>query len=189
MTSMPRSRRASASLAALLIGLATSSGAQAKQSDRDLPVQVDHADHFDGFAKPNSVTTLRGAVRLSQGTLKISGNEAKVYVDADQAVSRVVITGTPAHIEQLDDSGNLMRGDATTLDYDNEKGVAVLTGNASVVQKGRGEAHGDKLTYDTKTSEMTGESGGSGQVHLIFQPKKRSPTPAAPAPAASTGKP
>lgn len=46
-----------------------------------------------------------------------------------------------------------------------------------MVQKGRGEAHGDKLTYDTKNSEMTGESGGNGQVHLIFQPKKK---PAAP---------
>ena len=85
MTSMPRSRRASASLAALLFGLAAAGGVQAKQSDRDLPVQVDHADSFDGFAKPNSVTTLRGNVRLSQGSLKINGNLAKVYVDADQA--------------------------------------------------------------------------------------------------------
>ena len=178
MTSMPRSRRASASLAALLFGLAAAGGVQAKQSDRDLPVQVDHADSFDGFAKPNSVTTLRGNVRLSQGSLKINGNLAKIYVDADQAVSRVVITGTPAHIEQLDDNGNLMKGDAATLDYDNVKGIAVLTGNASVVQKGRGEAHGDKLTYDTKTSEMTGESGGSSQVHLIFQPKKKAAAPA-----------
>ena len=70
------------------------------------------------------------------------------------------------------------KGDAATLDYDNVKGIAVLTGNASVVQKGRGEAHGDKLTYDTKTSEMTGESGGSSQVHLIFQPKKKAAAPA-----------
>lgn len=180
MTSTPRSRRASASFAALLIGVAAAGAAHAKQSDRDKPVEVEHADSFDGFNKPNSVTTLRGHVRISQGTMKISGDLAKVYVDADQAVSRVEITGTPAHIEQLDDNGNLVQGDASTLDYDNVKGIAVLTGNASVVQKGRGEAHGDKLTYDTKSSEITGESGGHGQVHLIFQPKKK---PAAPEPA------
>ena len=89
----------------------------------------------------------------------------------------MVITGNPAHIEQLDDNGNLMPGDAATLDYDNVKGIAVLTGNAVVNQKGRGEAHGDKLTYNTKTSQMTGESGGDGLVHMIFQPKNRSQRP------------
>lgn len=173
MTSKPRTRRVGASLAVLLLGLAAAAGVQAKQDDRDKPLEVEHADAFDGFNKPNSITTLRGHVRISQGTLKISGDVAKIHVDGDQAVSRVVITGTPAHIEQLDDNGNLMQGEASTLDYDNVKGVAVLSGNASVVQKGRGEAHGDTLTYDTRSSEMTGESGGNGQVHLIFQPKKR----------------
>ncbi len=43
----------------------------------------------------------------------------------------MVITGSPAHIEQLDDNGNLMQGNAATLDYDNIKQIAVLTGNAS----------------------------------------------------------
>jgi lipopolysaccharide export system protein LptA len=47
----------------------------------------------------------------------------------------------------------------------------VLHGNASITQKGRGEAHGDKLTYNTETSEMTGESGGDGMVHMTFKPK------------------
>jgi lipopolysaccharide export system protein LptA len=75
-----------------------------------------------------------------------------------------------------------MQGDAATLDYDNIKAIAVLTGNAVVRQQGRGEAHGDRLTYDTQTSEMTGESGGDGRVHMTFLPKTK-PANVKPAPA------
>jgi lipopolysaccharide export system protein LptA len=204
MTSMPRSRLASmrASGALLLLGLLVLAPASAKQSDRDMPMNIEHADSFNGFYAPNTVTTLRGHILITQGTMKITGDLAKIHVGADQQVNRIVITGTPAHIQQLDDNGNLMLGEAATLDYDNTKSIAVLTGHALVKQQGRGEAHGDKLTYNTQTSEMTGESNGTGGVHMIFQPKPRAasgtaspapgtsaPTPAAsaPAPAASAG--
>ena len=186
MTSMPRSRLASAraSCALALLGLLVLAPAQAKQTDRDQPMNVD-ASHFDGFQKPNSVSTLTGNVVIPQGALKPTGAQAKVYFDADTQISRVVITGSPAHLEQLDDNGNLMLGDAATLDYDNLNGIAVLSGKASVTQKGRGEAHGDRLTYNTETSQMTGESAGDGLVHMTFKPKPKPAGPAAPAPAKS----
>jgi lipopolysaccharide export system protein LptA len=187
MTSTPPSRRAKAGLEAvcLALGLLALAPASARQSDRSQPMQV-NASHFDGFQKPNSVTTLSGNVVITQGTLKATGNLAKVYFDADTQISRVVITASPAHIEQLDDSGNLMQGNAASIDYDNIHGIAVLSGNASVTQKGRGEAHGDKLTYNTQTSQMTGDSGGDGLVRMTFLPRPQPATPAAPAPAASS---
>jgi lipopolysaccharide export system protein LptA len=185
MTFMPPSRRASArfALAIAVLGLFAAQPALARKSDRQQEMQV-AAKHFDGFQKPNSVSTLTGNVVITQGTLKATGAQAKVYFDADTQISRVVITGSPAHLEQLDDSGNLILGDAATLDYDNLKGIAVLSGNASVTQKGRGDARGDRLTYNTETSQMTGESAGDGLVHMTFKPK---PQPAAaPAPATSS---
>ncbi|AGG90207.1 MULTISPECIES: lipopolysaccharide transport periplasmic protein LptA [Rhodanobacter] len=185
MTSMPPSRRASArfALAIAVLGLFAAQPALARKSDRQQEMQV-AAKHFDGFQKPNSVSTLTGNVVITQGTLKATGAQAKVYFDADTQISRVVITGSPAHLEQLDDSGNLILGDAATLDYDNLKGIAVLSGNASVTQKGRGDARGDRLTYNTETSQMTGESAGDGLVHMTFKPK---PQPAAaPVPATSS---
>jgi len=195
MTSMPPSRRVRPSAEALAkagllaLGLLALSPAFGKQTDRQQQMQVD-AKHFDGFQKPNSVSTLTGSVVITQGSLKASGAQAKVYFDANSQINRVVITGTPAHIQQLDDNGNLMQGDAATIDYQVDKDFAVLAGNASIRQKGRGEAHGDKLTYNTQTSEMTGESGGDGRVHMIFEPKTKpasgaAPAAAAPAPAAS----
>ncbi|WP_449423198.1 LptA/OstA family protein [Rhodanobacter lindaniclasticus] len=122
------------------------------------------------------------------GTLKITGDLAKIHVDANQQLSRIVVTGN-AHIQQLDDAGNLMSGDARTLDYDNIKGIATLKGQASVHQQGRGEAHGDTLTYDTQTSQMSGSSGNDGMVHMVFLPKPQpgaAPAPTTPPAAAST---
>ena len=146
-------------------------------------MNVEHADSFEGFNAPNSITTLHGHVVLSQGTLKITGDLAKIHFDVDQNVSRIEITGAPAHIQQLDDSGNLMTGDSAKLDYDNNHGIAVLTGNAVVKQQGRGEAHGDKLTYNTETAQMSGSSGSDGMVHMTFLPKPRSAPAQTPAPA------
>ncbi len=153
--------------------------ALAKQDDRNQPMNVVRADRSDGFNAPNSITTLTGNIVLTQGTMKVTGDLAKIYFDADQQVSRVVVTadkGKLAHIQQLNDNNELMTGDADKLDYDNINGIAVLTGNAVVHEQNHGEAHGDKLTYNTNTAYMTGDSASNGFVHMIFLPK---PKPAA----------
>jgi lipopolysaccharide export system protein LptA len=62
----------------------------------------------------------------------------------------------------------------------------VLTGNAVVKQQGRGEFHGDKLTYNTQTALITGEAGGDGLVHGVILPKAQ---PGAPAPAGQVASP
>lgn len=184
MTSTPRSRRISqgAKFALLVLGLIAVGPGFARSSDREQTMQVD-AQHFDGFQKPDSISTLTGKVSITQGTLKATGSMARVYFDGDSQISRVIITGNPAHIQQLDDKGNLMTGTADSIDYDNIKQIAVLSGHATVKQKGRGEANGDKLTYNTQTSQMTGESNGDGLVHMTFQPKPRVPAAKSPTPA------
>lgn len=191
MTSTARSCQASAALSLVLLaaGLLTAQPAQAAKSDRDKPAQI-AAKYFDGSRQDQGYIIYKTRVSIIQGTLKATGDYAKAYLDKDNNVTRVVLTGAPAHIQQLDDNGNLMEGNAATIDYDNVKGIAVLTGDAMVKQHGRGEAHGDKLTYNTGTSQMTGESNGDGLVHMIFQPRpKPAGTPPAAASDASTGAP
>ena len=143
------------------------------------------ATSTDGFNLPNTTTTLTGNVVAVQGTLKMTGAKALLTIDGDTQISHIHVTsdkGKLAHIEQIDDAGNLMTGDADVLDYDNINGIAVLTGHAVVHQQGRGESHGDKLTYNTQTQQMTGTSGNDGQVHMVILPKPQAPgaTPAAP---------
>ncbi|WP_458069760.1 lipopolysaccharide transport periplasmic protein LptA [Rhodanobacter sp. BL-MT-08] len=150
----------------------------ARQDDRQKPMNLD-AKSIDGFNTPNTVTTLTGNVTATQGTLKMTGAKGLVSIDANTQISHIHVIAGPgklAHIEQIDDAGNLMTGDADTLDYDNINGIAVLTGHAVVHQQGRGESHGDKLIYNTQTQQMTGTSGSDGQVHMVLLPK---PQPAA----------
>lgn len=189
MTAKGHSRHASAASrwrlpAVLAVSLMLPGIGLAKQSDRDQPMNYT-AVYTEAFQKPNSVSTLKGKVQITQGTMHLSGDLAKIYLDGDSQISRVVVTGRPAHIQQLDDSGNLMTGEAATLDYDNVHGIAVLTTDAVVKQQGRGQFSGDKLTYDTQTSQITGESNGQGLVHGTFLPKPHPLRPAA-APAATT---
>ena len=149
----------------------------ARQDDRNQPIHVVHADNFDGYNQPNTISTFKGSVLINQGTMKLTGDIAKIYTaKEDTSVDHIVVTGTPQkrpHIEQIDDNGNLMTGDADQLYYDNVNGVAILTGNAYVHQQNKGDARGAKLTYNTQTGYMVGESGGAGQVTMTFLPKQK----------------
>lgn len=171
-------------LAALGLGLASAFGiASAKQSDRSQPVQAS-AKSADATATPNGVSHLKGDVVITQGTLKITSDDATIHFDGQSQVKRVVLTGK-AHIQQMDDHGNLMSGDAERIDYDIPKGVAILEGHpARVKQAGRADISAEKLVYDTRTSQMSGNSQGDQRVHLTFKPQQQPAAPAsAPAPA------
>ncbi|SFW40060.1 lipopolysaccharide transport periplasmic protein LptA [Luteibacter sp. UNCMF366Tsu5.1] len=175
---------ANALLALLGVALAASSPVMAKQSDRDQPADVT-SKSFDGSQQPNGKVIWTGNVVLTQGTLKITGSKATGYLDSDNSIIRVVVDGSPATIHQLDDDNQPMDGKAANIDYKIDQDFAVLTGKAEVHQPVKGSAEGDKLTYNTKDSTMTGESNGGAPVHMTFQPKNKTPgaapaTPAAP---------
>jgi lipopolysaccharide export system protein LptA len=150
---------------------------------------------MDGYNEPNSISTFTGNVLITQGTMKMTGQLAKIFTaKEDTSVDHIIVTATPQkqpHIEQIDDNGNLMTGDADQLYYDNVNSVAILTGHAHVWQATKGESFGAKLTYNTQTGYMVGESGDEGPVHMTFLPKQKplppakhgapAPTPAKPA--------
>ncbi len=176
------SMRRAVLLAIACLGLAAASGgAAAKQGDRSQPVQAT-AKSADATATPNGVSHLKGDVVIIQGTLKITSENATIHFDAQSQVKRVVLTGK-AHIQQMDDNGNLMSGDADRIDYDIPKGIAILEGHpARVKQAGRGHASAEKLVYDTRNSTMSGQSQGDQRVHLTFKAQQQ-PAAAASAPA------
>ncbi|GGA49431.1 lipopolysaccharide transport periplasmic protein LptA [Dyella nitratireducens] len=186
---LPSKRRGSGSVfhpcVALLLLLPWA--AHAKTGDRNQPMNTSQVS-VNGFNAPNTITTLTGNVVVTQGTMKATGDVAQIYLDGQSQVSRIVMKGRPAHIQQLDDNDHLMTGEAPTLDYDNINGIAVLQPNAVVTQQGMGDAHADKLTYNTNTTYFT----GTGNVSMTYLPKQRqnanAPQPA-PAPASTTAAP
>jgi lipopolysaccharide export system protein LptA len=194
MNSTASIRRVSASLkfapialGLAVIGLLVFQPVWARSDDRQQLMHV-NSDKFDGAQQPSSISTLTGNVVIIQGTLKATGDRAKVYLDADTQISRIVIDGKLAHVEQQDDTGLWMHGEALNIDYNTNTDIAILTGTAYIQQQTKGDAHADRLVYNTNTSMMNGESGPSGQIHMTFEPKPVTPgapgakpaTPAAP---------
>ncbi len=171
-----------AALLAVSAGLLAFCGtAYALKSDRGQVVNV-NADH-SVMSQDSGKAVLSGHVRIDQGSLHADGDQGTGYFDQDNALQRVVLTGTPAHFRQKLDSGSMVHGSADTIDYQVSENTVVLSGNATVVQEGRGEFHGARLTYNTDSGKIVGESRNGGQVHMTFQPKAR---PARPASAGAT---
>lgn len=193
MQSTPSITRVSAKavLAAGAMVLLASAPAMARQSDRQQVTTID-AKQFDGSQQPQGIVHYNIGVVIVQGTLKITGAKATAYLNDDNSVKRVVVDGGPATVQQQDDQGNWMHARASNIDYNAESGIAVLTGNADADQPTKGTADGDKLTYNTNDSTMTGESNGTTTVHMTFQPKTQpgaAPAAKPAAPANDTKKP
>jgi lipopolysaccharide export system protein LptA len=187
--STPRSRLAriewSIALAAVL---SVCGAAQAKTSDKTQLIHI----NSDGFAgnQDSGKITFSGNVKLDQGTFNADGDKATGYTDPNDTSQwqRVVLTGNPARFQQTQDDGTRVHGQAQTVDYKVSENTVVLTGNAEVVQQGRGEFHAEKLVYNTDTGQITGNAPSGGRVHITLQPRsKPAPAGAKPAPASTSG--
>ncbi|MHB8447336.1 MAG: lipopolysaccharide transport periplasmic protein LptA [Rudaea sp.] len=182
-------------LAAVCAALVLAQSAFALSSDRSQPMNVDanyqkSTQSRTGKADDPDITRMDGNVVMAQGSMQAHADHAIIYknpsgvADANGnygSLTRVVLTGKPAHLQQLHDGDcSLMTADADTIDYDNLSGVAVLTGNVSVIEHGKGEFHGQRMRYNTNTGEMeSGDASPSSRVHMVMQPKSQQPKPAA----------
>jgi lipopolysaccharide export system protein LptA len=174
--STPRLRRGaslSLSLAAALAAAVAAPAAFALKSDRDQPLNV--SSNTFRTDQQKHLTVLTGAVKLDQGSIKGESDKGTVHQNDDNEIVRVVLEGKPARLDQkLDGDGGMMRSSAANIDYDNQKSVAVLTGNAVVIQEGRGTFKAEKIVYNTESGEITGGVEGGGRVTMtaLPQPKK-----------------
>lgn len=172
--------------------------ALALSTDRQqaMDINADYSKIVQGSETAPGTTFLRGNVQVVQGSMKAHGAEATIYqhrsnakdakgADISGEIQRVVLVGKQAHIEQQQDNGTgLMTADADKIDYNNDTSVAVLTGNVTVVQQGRGTFHGEKMTYNTSTGEMeSGDSTAGNRVHMVIQPKSKTAAKPADTPA------
>ncbi len=186
--SKAHSHRRRKTIECALLGIATFAAcgsAWALKSDRQAKINV-AADYQAATLGDSGQVTLTGHVKITQGSLVIQGDKTVGYENQDGQWDHAIITGSPAKFQQQLDNGSLVKGSANTIQYMVAENTVILTGHATVVQQGRGELHGAKLTYNTDSGQMVGEGGIGGQVHMTFQPKA---APAKPAPASATSTP
>ena len=158
------------------IGMLAFAAAHALSSDRDKNLEV-RASYNKMVTTTPSYALFKDNVRIEQGSLKASGDEARVYEGdgSNDSGRRIVLSGSPARLEQLqDNNGGLMTARAAEIDYNDGSHIAILTGDVVVVQEGKSEFRGQRMTYNTETGAMEGGSQAPGsEVHMTFKPKPR----------------
>ena len=185
MSTAPSLRTRVELLFLFLATLGVSGLAHARQADKNQPINI-NASSFAGSQDSGKIT-FTGSVTMDQGTFKADGAQATGYTDPNDTSQwqRVVLTGSPAHFQQTQDNGTLVHGQAATIDYKVSENTVILTGNAVVVQQGRGEFHGNRLVYNTDTGEIQGTPASGGRVHITLQPRSK-PAPASANPAGAS---
>ena len=166
-------RRRPAELACALLLAVASLSAHALESDRDQPLNIE-AVGSDGDLK-SGVLKLNGGVQITQGSLVIASETAEIHqTGSDAQVSRVVLAGAPATLEQaLDNAAGRMKASARTIDYDVKSESVILTGGVRI-EEPRGTMTGERVTYDITQGRVRGQSaGGDSRVRIVIPPRTR----------------
>jgi lipopolysaccharide export system protein LptA len=153
----------------------------ALSTDRDQPVSIEadwaEADDLRG------ISVYKGKVLITQGSLKISGDEVTMYFDDGKALKRMVAVGRLARFQQKPDGkAEAQRAKANRIVYEIAKDTMILTGNAQLAQ-GADKINADRIVYDTLNARIKGESrptskspkasgNSSGRVRITINPKK-----------------
>lgn len=164
------------SLTLLAATLSLSPMALGKSSDRNQPMDV-QADNSDALMADESDSTLNGNVVITQGTLEIKADRAVIHRSKGD-IDRVTLTGGPVVMKQVNDSGEPMNAQASTIVYTLSSDLIVLKGNV-IIDQPRGSMRGENVKYDLKTGRLNG--GGDGnRISMRILPKNKAPAEAKP---------
>ncbi|MCB1589592.1 MAG: lipopolysaccharide transport periplasmic protein LptA [Xanthomonadales bacterium] len=155
-------------MAGLLLAL-LAAPAWALKSDRQQPVEVG-ADRSES-ALDGATTTLTGAVEIRQGSLLAEADKAEV-TQADGAVSRVLLTGSPARLSQRLDGpgGGVMRAQARSIDYQLAADRVTLRGGVRL-ERPQGTLESEQVVYRVDSGQLEAGGEGGGRVRFRIEPK------------------
>lgn len=150
-----------------LLAAALPLAVQAKTTDRNAPMDV-AADRTDAMLGDDSESILSGNVVITQGTLEVGAEKAVIHRKAGD-IDKIVLTGSPATLKQVSDTGEPMNAHASQIVYTLSSDLVVLTGGV-VIEQPRGTLRGETIKYDLKTGHLDGGGDGS-RVQMRILPK------------------
>lgn len=163
--------------AVLVAILATSSlHVHALDSDRKQPIAIE-ADQ-GSLDQKNQVTVFSGNVLVTQGSLHMKAQNARVSQDKS-GNQTMVATGNPVYFrQQLEGNKGIAEGWGSRAEYDSARNLVKLIGNAKV-QRGGDMAQGEAISYNTQTEIYTVLGGNAvgnkngRRVTVIIQPSQK----------------
>jgi lipopolysaccharide export system protein LptA len=163
-------------LSGLLLLLACTA-APALDSDRDQPIYIE-ADRVD-IDDVRGISVYRGNVRMSQGTLVITGDVVTTHHDADHHLTRAVSEGAPASYRQLlEGQSRELEAYAPRMEYRVDERLIYLLDGARVIQ-GKSVFEGNRIEYDMAEDVIRaeGDASGKGRVRAVIQPQEQGAVP------------
>jgi len=162
--------------------LADPAGAQGVKADRNAPIQVE-ADHMT-YDDAKQVNVFTGRVQMVRGGLTVMADRIVLRQD-DAGNQFATATGEPARFRQLRQAeGDVIEGEAKTLDYDSRGDVLKLREDASMRrlegERVVNEVFGNQIVYHGATDFFTVERGDGknatpanpgGRVRVVIQPR------------------
>ncbi|WP_370263820.1 lipopolysaccharide transport periplasmic protein LptA [Limnobacter sp.] len=167
-----------------LLAVAMPLQALALESDRQQPTTID-ANAMTYNEKTN-VNVFTGNVLLTRGSLVIRGDKLTL-VERPDGTQFATVEGKPARFKQQRDSKTsevlLINGAGNTIEFDGNKSVVTITGNASIQKSSDGQLtesiSGSKITYEQNTEflNVVGAPNNQGQtrVQAVIKPRPVSP--------------
>jgi lipopolysaccharide transport protein LptA len=143
-----------------------------KISQCDISISADNAQ-ATGLDFNNSRWIFTGKVHVrseSQGDLQ--SDQATVEF-SNNVLARAIVTGSPAQfVQTASPAGGLIRGHATTIDYEVLAGTVTLAGDAWLTRNDN-KMDAPSITYDVRKGQIVGEVGTTqgGRVHMTIMPK------------------
>jgi len=133
-------------------------------------VQAERA-RATGLEYKEATWTFSGKGRITVQDGELRSDEAVVTFVADR-VTRAVVRGKPAELEQKLKDGGRARGRAASLTYETALGKVTLRGDASL-SDGRSDIRGEQLVYDINAQRVQAgkASGGDDRVRIVIRPQ------------------
>ena len=166
----------------LLLSLSAALGsvsAWALPNDNEQPIRI-QANEAQLDDK-QGVTTYKGDVIITQGSMKITGNTVTITRNSAGEIDVVTSVGNLAYYEQLHKATDPkpVQAYAVTIQYHAPQNRIVLIDKAKVINDGN-TTEGEKIIYDTvKQVASAGRANGSQvtaprpRIDMVIQPKKK----------------
>ena len=158
----------------------------AERADRDKPVHLEADQVVIDDAR--QVSTFTGNVKLSQGTMLMSGDKILVVQDKQGFKLGTAFGHTASFRQKREGLDEYVEGYGERIEYDTRAETVDFFGQARLKRK-LDEVRGEHITYNAKTEIFQVNSGGGAgsksappqRVHAILQPKhKEEASPAVP---------
>ncbi len=141
----------------------------ALSTDRNQPmmIEADRAELNDG----EGISVYHGNVRVTQGTLVLTGDTMTVY-NKDDEVEKVVMDGNPATYKQRPDNKDKdVRAKALRMEYYTDPEYIILLKQAEVEQEGD-RLRSERIEYDVAKDKVNaGTNEPNERVRITIQPR------------------